>query len=97
LEIAKELQWLPAEGIPPRLRAKLAEMADESKVAAIERGMPDIIGVSWIAVIVSTGTRNALHPGRSIEQPLADNKYMGAFSTLLSLIALGILLETLTS
>ena len=59
--------------------------------------MPGYMGVSWFAVIVSTGVRNALHPGRSVRAPLGDNKFMSIFSAMLTLVALGILLESVGS
>jgi hypothetical protein len=96
-EIAKELEWLPLEGMSPRFRMKLAAMIGEEKIAAIEGGIPDVVGVSWILIILSTGVRNAVHPGRNIHLPLGDIKFMGMLSTMMILVVLGTLLEVTSS
>jgi hypothetical protein len=96
-DIAKELEWLPTSGMSPRFRATLANMVGEEKVVAIEGGIPDVVGVSWIAIILSAGVRNAVHPGRNIQLPLGDIRFVGALSTMMTLIALGTLLEVTSS
>jgi hypothetical protein len=96
-DIAKELKWLPMSGMSPGFRAKLAAMVGEEKVVAIEGGIPDVVGVSWIAIILSAGVRNAVHPGRNIQLPLGDIRFVGALSTMMTLVALGTLLEVTSS
>ncbi len=94
LHIAKELKWLPEEGIAPEFRAELAAKVGEEKVRLVADGIPGILGGTEIAAILSTSVRNVLHPGRSIREPLAEHRFMSAICTLLSLIAVGSVLET---
>jgi hypothetical protein len=76
-------------------RLGLAVLFDIAK--DLEWGIPDVVGVSWIAIILSAGVRNAVHPGRNIQLPLGDIRFVGALSTMMTLIALGTLLEVTSS
>ena len=94
LHIARELKWLPKEGIAPEFRAELVAQVGEEKVRIVADGIPGILGGSEIAAILSTAVRNTLHPGRSIREPLAEHRFMSVLCTMLSLIAIGSIVET---